>query len=78
MKRIAGILLATCPVCGAGEAEFCKYTEGVPAVVLDRERRITVHGARIGVAVKQGTSQVQDVVAQFDGKVPDEVWTAAL
>jgi hypothetical protein len=78
MKRIAGILLASCPVCGAGEAEFCTYVADARVSLLDRERAIVAHDARIGAAIKQGTSQVQDVVAQFENHVPDSVWEAAL
>ena len=78
MRRIAGILLADCPVCEAGEAEFCSYRPDAMVSVLDRQRQIVVHHARIGHAVKTGTAKVTDVVAQYDGHVPDSVWETAL
>lgn len=78
MTRVAAILMATCPVCDAGEAEFCTYVADVPVVMLDSERSILAHGARIGMSMKNGWAKPQDVVAQFGNNVPDEVWQEAL
>lgn len=78
MMRIARILIAPCPVCKAGEAEFCTFVPDINVYLLDRQRSIVVHGARIGNAIKLHTTDVDDVTAQFEGKVPDDVWETAL
>jgi hypothetical protein len=78
LMRIGAILVAPCPACNAGEAEFCTFLPDVPISLLDRERSIVVHDARIGRSVKLGIAKVADVVAQFDGHVPDGVWETAL
>lgn len=78
LRRIAAILIVECPVCRAGEAEFCKMQPGEAVCLLDRERGITVHGQRIGKSVKLNIAKITDVVAQFDNRVPDSVWEAAL
>lgn len=78
MLRIAAIIVARCPACNAGEAEFCTFLPDEPTYLLDRDRTIVAHGKRIGNAVKTHTAKVTEVVAQFNGHVPDDVWQAAL
>lgn len=78
MLRVAAILVAPCPACGAGEAEFCTFLPDEPTYMLDSDRTIVAHGKRIGNAVKTHTAKVTEVVAQFNGHVPDDVWEAAL
>jgi hypothetical protein len=78
LMRVAAILVAPCPACNAGEAEFCTFLPDVAVSMLDRERALVVHDARIGHSVKLGIAKVADVVAQFDGNVPDGVWETAL
>lgn len=79
MKRVAGILIAPCPACGQTEPGLvCKPLDGMEMYLLDRDRALIAHGARIGAAIRTGTARVTDVVAQFDGTVPDDVWEHAL
>lgn len=78
MRRVAAIMITECPVCDAGEAEICGLLENEPWYLLDSEIGIIAHGRRIGKAVKEGNAQITDVVAQFDGHTPDEVWASAL
>jgi hypothetical protein len=78
MLRVAAILIQPCPVCSALGGQSCPSVPDQPAYLLDRDRHLIAHGRRIGFAVKQGTASVQDVVAQFDNHVPDEVWEMAL
>ncbi len=78
MVRMAQILIAECPTCTAGEATFCTFQPGQRVTILDRERGIIVHDARIGNALKTHTAKLEDVNAQFEGQIPDSVWSAAL
>jgi hypothetical protein len=78
MTRVAGIMITACPVCSAGGADACAFTPGITVYLLDRDRGLVAHGARIGRAVKAGTAKITDVMAQFKGSVPDDVWKEAL
>lgn len=78
MMRCAAILIAPCPACNAGEAEFCTFTEGEYITVMDAERGLIAHNKRVGNAIKLHTAKVTDVVAQFNNHVPEDVWEAAL
>jgi hypothetical protein len=78
MLRIAQIMMADCPTCTAKKAVFCTFQPGQRVTVLDRERHIVVHDSRVGNALKTHTASVEDVNAQFEGKIPDSVWRHAL
>lgn len=78
MVRMAQILIADCPACTARSAVFCTFQPGQQVTVLDRERGIIVHDARIGNALKTHTAKLEDVNAQFEGNIPDSVWRHAL
>ena len=73
--RVAGILAASCPLCGAESAALaCKPLPGRYLYILDRSRGAMAHAERIAQAVNDGTAKITEVVAQFDGAVPDEIW----
>lgn len=85
MERVAALLIATCPDCGAGEAQLCSFRvftaanpSGPPATLLDRERNIIVHDSRIGVSIRERIAKVTDVVAQYNDQVPESVWRYAV
>jgi hypothetical protein len=74
LTRVAAILVDECPTCTAGSGVFCTFHPGQVVHLIDRERSIVVHSSRIGKAVKSGHAKINDVVAQFDNNVPDDVW----
>ena len=74
LMRVAAILVDECPTCTAGSGVFCTFHPGQVVHLIDRERSIVVHSSRIGKAVKSGHAKINDVVAQFDNNVPDDVW----
>jgi hypothetical protein len=74
IRRVAAILVDECPTCTAGSGVFCTFHPGQVVHLIDRERSIVVHSSRIGKAVKSGHAKINDVVAQFDNNVPDDVW----
>lgn len=78
MMRAARIIIAECPACGAEEASLCTFVEGEYVTVLDAERGIIAHNKRVGNAIKTHKAKVTEVVAQFDGHVPEDVWEAAI
>lgn len=78
LMRVAAILVSACPECESEEAELCRPIEGVTWYALDQPRGLFAHARRIGSAVRTRTAKIEDVVAQFDGNVPDNVWEATL
>lgn len=76
--RMAHIMMAECPVCTAPGAGFCAFHPGQEVTILDKDRGIIVHTARIGRAIKTRNADVEDVKAQFNGKIPAKVWEYAL
>jgi hypothetical protein len=78
LRRVAAILVAACPYCGADEAEFCVPVENITWYQLDRTRGIFAHGERIAASVTAGIAKIQDVVGQFDGNIPDQIWSLIL
>jgi hypothetical protein len=76
LLRIAAILLRPCAFCGAGEGELCRPIENYKWYALDRERGVYAHALRISRAVAEG--ELENVLAQFDGNMPEEIWSAVL
>lgn len=78
LMRVAAILVDECPSCTAKSSQFCTFHPGQLVHVLDRERSIVVHGSRIGNSLKAGHAKIEDVKAQFNGTIPDDVLRSAL
>jgi hypothetical protein len=73
LKRVHAILTASCPVCGSLYGVSCKVTPGVTHYVLDTERDLYGHGLRIQKSIQKGFANLDDVIAQFDGNVPESL-----
>jgi hypothetical protein len=78
LKRVHAILTASCPVCGSLYGVSCKVTPGVTHYVLDTERELYGHGLRIQKSIQKGFANLDDVVAQFDGNVPESLLASLL
>lgn len=78
LMRVAAILVVGCPLCQAQDTELCEPIADQVWCQLDGQRGIFAHPQRIGFAIKARIANVEDIVAQFEGSVPDEVWEAAL
>jgi len=78
LRRVAAILVAPCPECEAPEAGFCTFVQDASVYLLDRDRAIVAHAKRIGYSMKRGWATIEDVKAQFNGTLPDDVTEAAL
>lgn len=78
LLRVAAILVQPCPFCGVGEGELCKPVEDYKWYALDGRRGIYAHPMRIARAVSLKSAKLEDVTAQFDDKVPDQIWSMIL
>jgi hypothetical protein len=78
LLRIAAILVESCPFCGVGEAELCEPVEGYKWYALDRGRGIYAHALRISKALAKGSAKLEDVLAQFDNQMPEELWASII
>ena len=66
---VAGILKASCTICGAESGAVCRTTEG-EMILLDKSHGIMVHPFRIASAVITGQANHDQIKTQFAGKVP--------
>jgi hypothetical protein len=72
MKQVQALLKPTCPTCRAPFGASCKVTAiDVPYVLLDEKWRTFAHFSRIEQAVKLRLVGRNDIIAQFDNKIPD-------
>jgi hypothetical protein len=73
LLRIAAILVQPCPFCGAEEGGLCLPVEGCKWYALDRARGIYAHPMRIAKAIGSKSAELEDVLAQFDGNLPEDI-----
>jgi hypothetical protein len=78
LHRVADLLNVTCPLCSSAPGVSCAVKSGNMHYLLDEERGLIAHGLRIQKAVAEGEAGVDDVVAQFDGRVPESLWAGLL
>lgn len=78
LLRIAAILVQSCPFCGAGEAELCVPIEGYKWYALDRARGIYAHPMRIAKAIGNKSAELEDVLAQFDNQMPEDIMVSLI
>lgn len=71
-KRVQDIMKASCPACHAASGDPCTVADA-PGYLLDKDRGIAVHGARIGNSIKTRTAKADDISAQFAGNVPADI-----
>ncbi len=78
LLRIAAIIVQPCPFCGADEGGLCYPIEGCKWYELDRARGIYAHPMRIAKAIGNKSAELEDVLAQFDGNMPEEIMVSLL
>jgi hypothetical protein len=78
LLRVAGILGVSCPVCGRMRNTSCAFTERMSLVELDEGRCLYAHDLRIQKSVQTGSATREDVIAQFDGNIPEHLMVALL
>lgn len=78
LRRVAAILSAPCPKCLATRGMNCGGPAEADLYILDRQRKLIAHGARIGQSIKLGYAQMWEVKAQFNSEVPVDVMAGAL
>jgi len=77
-RRVAGVLGTRCSMCGSVPGVSCAMTPGVVIYLLDAKRDLYAHGIRIQRAISEGTATLDDVIAQFDGSVPESLLASLL
>jgi hypothetical protein len=67
MRRVAGLLAVACPEeqCLAPETVPCIMGISVPFIIVDREKILFCHVERALAAVRSGTADADEVLAQF-------------
>lgn len=67
MRRVAGLLAVACPEeqCLAPETVPCIMGIGPPFIIVDREKILFCHVERALAAVRSGTADADEVLAQF-------------
>ena len=75
-KRVNDILHADCPTCATPADGFCTFQPGQSVVMLDEG--IIVHSTRVSYALKTRTASLEDVKAQFEGRIPEDIIAGAL
>jgi hypothetical protein len=78
LLRIAAIIVQSCPFCGGEEGGLCYPIEGYKWYALDRARGIYAHPMRIAKAIGNKSAELEDVLAQFDGNMPEEIMVSLL
>jgi hypothetical protein len=56
----------------------CAFTDRMELIELDHGRCLYSHSLRIQKAVAQGSAKREEVVAQFDGNMPEHLMVALL
>jgi hypothetical protein len=78
LRRVFGILSVGCPVCGSTMQVSCKVTPNMLHYVLDADRELYAHGLRIQRSIQEGRASLDEVIAQFDGNVPESLLASLL
>jgi hypothetical protein len=67
MRRVAGLLAVACPQeqCLAPVTVPCAMGIGIPFIIVDREKITLCHVERALEAVRSGTADADEVLAQF-------------
>lgn len=69
--RIAALIVPDCPICRATTGQSCTINAEDRFTLLDKAENIRVHNMRIQKAVMEGWAKADDVIAQFDGRLPE-------
>jgi hypothetical protein len=78
LARVHAVLHASCPMCGSIYGVSCAVTPGVTHYLLDDSRELFAHGLRIQKGLELGWINMDDLIAQFDGKVPESLLASLL
>jgi hypothetical protein len=78
LARVHELIIVSCPMCGSGYGVSCAVKPGVTHYLLDAEREIFVHGLRIQKGIEKGYVNMNDLIAQFNGNVPESLLASLL
>lgn len=71
MKQVQALLQPRCTVCGARPGASCTTVGENAEVLLDAQWNTRCHFPRMEAAVRDGYAPRAEVIAQWDGKVPE-------
>lgn len=78
LARVHAVLHASCPMCGSIYGVSCAVKPGVTHYLLDADRELFAHGLRIQKGLELGFINMNDLIAQFDGNVPESLLASLL
>lgn len=78
LRRVASVLVRSCPFCGAAEAEVCRPVAGFKWYALDRARGVYAHSLRIQKTLAKDPAALPAMLAQFDNALPEEIWSSLI
>lgn len=71
MKQVQALLSAPCPICHAQPGATCEKVPGKPVALIDSKWNTLCHFGRMEKAVQYRMVTRADLIAQWDGHVPE-------